>query len=120
MEAAQRAKRIYQTHFERLGTVESRLKLQEATVRGDQLLARPHDTSEAYRDSQIKVAHVSKSCYKTTIYNARPCLLDYALCKLENKTPMKGDQFIDPLPEDGYLSSINWAPDATEIGTFVM
>ena len=67
----------------------------------------------------MKVARVVKSGYKRMLYNARPCLLDYALCQLETRKPKRGDQFYDPLPQDGYLSSIDWAPDATEIGTLM-
>jgi hypothetical protein len=75
-----------------LGTADEEilLKLREATTRVDQLLAVAHDTPEVYHDSEMKVPHVMKSGYERTTYNARPCLLDYALCKLENKKPKKG------------------------------
>jgi hypothetical protein len=53
------------------------------------------------------------------IYNARPCLLDYALCKLESKKPKKGDQFIDPLPEPGYARPIDWAAESMDIRTLM-
>ena len=118
---AQHAKRICQRHVERLetGDEEILLKLQTATTRVDQLLDTSHDTPESYHDSDMKVARVVKSGYKKMLYNARPCLLDYALCKLETRKPKQGDQFYDPLPPPGYLRSIDWATDATEIGTLM-
>ena len=118
---AKRAKRIYQSRVERLGTGDEEilLKLQTETIRVDQLEATSHDTAEAYHASHMKVARVVKSGYKRMIYNSRPCLLDYALCKLDTRKAEKGHGFFDPLPEGDFLKSLDWASDATEIGTLM-
>jgi hypothetical protein len=91
-------------------------KLKTATAQLNQLSARSHGTAEEYHTSDMSVATVVKSAYRKTSFNGRPCLLDYALCKLESRMPKPGGRFNDPRPESGYLKSLDWALDATHKG----
>lgn len=116
---AQIIQRACQRDFDRMEGVlkeEASARLETATAQLDQLLARPHDTAEAYHASAMSVASVLKSAYGRTSFNGRPCLLDYALCKLESRMPKHGERFYDPRPKSGYLKSLDWALDASHTG----
>lgn len=122
MTHAQHAKWICQWSFERLRIEDKEifLKLQTAATQIDQLITASHDITKSYA-SDMKIAHVMKSGYKRMFYNTQLCLLDYVVCQLEIRAPKKRDQFNDPLSQDDYLrsidwASIDWAPDVTEIG----
>jgi len=111
-----------QKDFEKIEGVfkeEASSRLKTATAQLNQLLARSHDTVEAYHASDMSVASVVKSAYRRASFNGQPCLLDYALCRLELRRPKHGERFYDPRPKGGYLKSLNWALDASHTGTLM-
>jgi hypothetical protein len=115
-------KQRYQQRLEKLNGVENKnvlSNLQTATARLNELLARPHRTPEDYHISDMNVCHVVKSVCKA-LFESRFCLLDYALCKLDSRIPDREDSFYDPLPDRGFLMSLDWASDATHIGRLKM
>jgi len=53
-----------------------------------------------------ETARVLKSSYDVVNFDNHPCLLDYALLKLETRLPRPDSIILDARPHSGYLAEL--------------